>query len=249
MFTTRLNALKASGPAAIGALLASGLLVFANPMLGHAQQTMNAQPLTPDTIAVSAADLGPEWSVASHQGQTLDDGTPLSNFRYSAASGRQVLLTTALAPNPDYTEEVLTYLRYQVEKDGATVSSVQSNGFGDGRAFKAESHGSQMMEVASMFRVRNLIALIGYVGPAWAGDVETQALANARKQEARLFAFFAPPPAPTAAPTPAPAVASTPAPTPAPTAPATVGSDASSPGALHTVSPARSPSSRSASRR
>jgi hypothetical protein len=226
MLTTRLNVLWSKSPATICALLASSLLILLNPMLSHAQQTMNAQKLTPDTIALSAADLGPEWSVASHQEQTLDDGSQLANFRYSAASGRQLLLTTAVAPGVNYAEAVLTYLRYQVEKDGGAVSSVQSNGFGDGRAFKAEWQGPQLVEVAYMFRVRNLIALIGYVGPASTGDVESQAQAAARKQEAKLFGFFAPPPTPTVVPTVGPTSAPTPVSTPAPSPAVTASTDA-----------------------
>jgi hypothetical protein len=222
MLATSLKVLCSKGPATFCALLASSLLILLNPMLTHAQQTMNAQQLTPDTIALSAPELGPEWSVASHHGQTLDDGSQLAEFRYSAASGRQLLLTTGVASGVDYAEAVLTYLRYQVEKEGGVVSSVQSNGFGDGRAFKAEWQAQQLVEVAYMFRVRNLIALIGYVGPASIGDVESQAQAAARKQEAKLFGFFAPPPTSTVVPTvvltSAPTPVSTPAPSPGVTA-------------------------------
>jgi hypothetical protein len=216
MLTTRLNLSWSKGPATIRALLACSLLILLNPMLTHAQQTMNAQKLTPDAIALSAPELGPEWSVASDQEETLDDGTQLAELRYSAASGRQVLLTTGVAPSVDYAEAVLNYLRYQVERDGGVVSSVQSKGFGDGRAFKAEWHGTQHVEVAYMFRVRNLIALIGYVGPTSAGDVESEAQGAARKQEAKLFGFFAPPPDPTVVPTLEPTLAPTPVSTPAP---------------------------------
>jgi hypothetical protein len=225
MRTTRLNLLQSSRPASICALLASGFLVFFNPMVTEAQQTMNAQQLTPDTIALSAPELGPDWSVASDQAETLGDGSALAHIRYSAASGRRLFLTSAVAPSADYAEAVLTYLRYQVEKDGGVVSSVQNNGFGDGRAFKAEWRGPQLMQVGYLFRVRNLIALIGYVGPVSAGDVETQALAIARKQEAKLFGFFAPPPAATVAPTVAP---TTPAPvaTAVPSATPTASADA-----------------------
>jgi hypothetical protein len=202
----------------MAAVVTLSLIALGNPGISHAQQTMNAQALTPEGIALSATELGPEWSVAQHNTSTLDDGSQMSQTRFSAPSGRVVNLTTVVAVSPQEAEAVITYLRYAVEQRGVTVSSVQSNGFGDGRAFKAQASDRGTLEVLYLFRVHNLIAFVNYAGSATAGDVEAQATAVARKQEGKFFAAFAPPPpTPTPAPTTAPAPAPTPPPTPVPT--------------------------------
>ena len=196
-------------------------LAFLTPTRGYAQQTMNAQPLTSDGIALTAVDLGPEWSMTEHHSFTLEDGTVVYQVTYSAPSGRAVRLTTAAATSPELAEAVITFLRYDLEKNGATITSVQSNGFGDGRAFRAQFTDGKVLSVTYLFRVRNLMAFAGYAGPASAGDVESQAIGVARKQEAKLFGFFTPPAQPT--PSPMPTVEPTPLPTatplPAPIAP------------------------------
>jgi hypothetical protein len=216
-------------------LVAATLATATGSTVGYAQQTMNAQPLTPESIALSAAELGPEWSQVKHTSDSLPNGTQLGYWMYSAPSGRVINLTTAVAPNPDYDDAVINYLRYGLEGKGMTISSVQSNGFGDGRAFRAQVSDSNVLSIVYMFRVRNLLALINYAGAAAAGDVDTQAVNVARKQEGKFFAVFAPPPPPTPTPTAAP-LPPAPTPTPAPTVvsvppPATVSEAVSSPAA------------------
>src|SRR5262249_40055153 len=197
-------------------LIALAAIVVAAPALPLAQQTMNAQPLTPQGIALTAQDLGPEWSVASQKTDELVEGTPMYTAIYRSPSGRVVRITTAVATSVDLAEAVVSYLRYEAEREGMTVSSVQNNGFGDGRAFKAEFTDGKQIQVSYLFRVRNLTAFLDYVGNV-SGDVQQQALALARKQEAKLFAAFAPPPAPVATPAPTPAPPPPPPPAPVPT--------------------------------
>jgi hypothetical protein len=204
-------------------LMPALILALATPALSFAQQTMNAQPLTPQGLALAAPELGPEWSVGEHHSSTVE-GADVYQVVYTAPSGRMVRVTTAVAPDSDYAEAVISSLRYELERDGATITSVQDQGFGDGRAFRAQFSDGQTVLVSYLFRVRNLIAAVDYRGAAGAGDVPSQAVAAARKQEAKLFAAFAPPPPPTptaAVPTPLappPAVSTpTPSPTAAPT--------------------------------
>jgi hypothetical protein len=173
-------------------------IVVAFPAAGYAQ--INAQPLTPQAIALTAQDLGPEWTMTSQQSDEID-GTTMYRVVYSSPSGRAVRIQTAVTTSVDLAEGVISYLRYQLEQEGMTISSVQDNGFGDGRAFKAEASDGQRTMVSYLFRVRNLTAFVDYVGGANAPDVQTQAVAVARKQEAKLFAVFAPPPASTPVPT------------------------------------------------
>jgi hypothetical protein len=190
---------------------------FASAQLGYAQATsptINAQPVTGENIALTAAELGPEWSMTSHSAQTSNDGTQIYRVGYSAPSGRQVHLTTAVA-TPELAEAVVSYLRYGLNDDGFIITSVQSQGFGDGRSFRAQATDGSDLVIAYLFRVHNLLAIVFYSGAASAGDLQTQATGVARKQEAKFFAVFAPPPTPSATSTPTPVTV--PTPTPAPT--------------------------------
>jgi hypothetical protein len=72
----------------------------------------------------------------------------------------------------------------------------------------------KMTSVVYLFRVHNLMAFANYAGSSSAGDVESQAISVARKQESKMFAVFAPPPLP-AMPTAIPAPEPTPTPLPA----------------------------------
>jgi hypothetical protein len=121
-------------------------------------------------------------------------------------------------------------LRYQLESEGATIASVQSNGFGDGRAFRAEGSDGQHRLIVYLFRVHNLMAFSGYEGAASAADVPSLATAVARQQEAKLFAAIAPPDAVAAAPVvpPTDVPAPIPTPTPPPETPVVVASQPSS---------------------
>jgi hypothetical protein len=202
------------------------LVLITVPTLSYAQQTMNAQPLTPQSIALTAQEIGPEWSVRTQSTDRVE-GFDLYGVIYTSPSGRAVRITTAVATNDQMADGVISYLRYELERQGMTITSVQSNGFGDGRAFKAEDNDGQLVMVSYLFKVRNLTAFVDYVGSSTATDVQAQALALARKQEAKLFAFFAPQPAATPVPTPAPA--SQPAPTAAPTPAPVVATPANTP--------------------
>ncbi len=194
-------------------------LMLVSPLVAQAQQPINAQPLTAESIALLAAEVGPEWSTSRHQTRSVD-GTEVYVVLYTAPTGRTVRITTAVAQSAEYAEAVISFLRYELQDMGATLVSVQDQGFGDGRAFKAQGGDGNTMLVSHLFRVRHLLAAVDYQGAAAATDVQAQALALARRQEAKLFAVFAPPPqptptpVPTAVPTPTPAAVVAPAPPP-----------------------------------
>ena len=82
MLTHSWNTLSKKASAArrstAAAIVALRLLVLGNPSPGYAQQTINAQALTAEGIALTPADFGPEWSVAAHDTRTLEDGSHLS---------------------------------------------------------------------------------------------------------------------------------------------------------------------------
>jgi hypothetical protein len=139
---------------------------------------------------------------------------------YATPTGRRVRVTTAVATSVEYAEAVLSFLRYELQDWGATIVSVQDQGFGDGRAFKAQGTDGKSMSVSYLFRVRNLFAAVDYQGSATANDVQSQAVALARKQEAKLFATFAPPAPPTPTPAPTAVPTATPVSAPAPATPA-----------------------------
>jgi hypothetical protein len=122
-----------------------------------------------------------------------------------------VLLNTAVGSSADLAEAIITYLRYEWEREGETITSVQSSGFGDGRAFKSQFNDGKRASISYLFRVHQLIAEVTYISAAGASDAQSQAVAFARQQEAKLFAAFAPPPPP---PTPTPTAVPTPVPTP-----------------------------------
>jgi len=86
------------------------------------------------------------------------------------------------AADDDFDDAVINYLRYGLESRGMTISSVQSNSFGDGRAFKAQVTDGNALSIVYLFRVRNLLASVNYVGAAAAGDLDTQAVNVARGQ-------------------------------------------------------------------
>jgi hypothetical protein len=198
-------------------LIAALALTLASPPVGHAQQPINAQPVTAQSIALTPAEIGPEWTT-SRQGARTVDGTEVFEAVYMTPTGRTLRVTTAVARSAELAEAIISFLRYELQDEGATIVSVQDQGFGDGRAFKAQGTDGKTMLVSYLFRVRNLLTAVDYQGAASANDVQSQAVALARKQEAKLFATFAPPtqPTPTALPTAVPTPAPTSIPTPAP---------------------------------
>ena len=201
------------------ALIVSPSLAAAQPAPGHS--------VTSRGLALSAPELGPDWSM-DHQ------STPSGLYQvvYTNPSGRAVEITTGVAPTTDDAEKLISGMRYVMESTGSAVNSVQAQGFGDGRAFESEFSDGQKSVVSYMFRVHEIFASVDYQGPARATDVSSLALAVARKQEAKLWAALAPVRAPPltsvpviAPPVPAPAAivappvpTSTSLPEPAPTA-------------------------------
>ena len=181
-----------------------------SPALSYAQPTTNAQALTPEGLAVSATELGPDWTVSGQQSFSLA-GSGLYRVVYTTSSGRVAQFATGVAANVDLADQIISATRNIVESTGSSISSVQDQGFGDGRAFKAQNSDGRVLMVSYMFRVHQLFGAVDYYAPVGAPDVQALALAFARKQEAKLWAVVTPPPAPTPVPTSAP----TPVPTPA----------------------------------
>jgi hypothetical protein len=202
-------------------VLTMGLAVGIVPMVSYAQS------YTATSIALTPQELGPDWTLTSSSTDQFA-GTELREAIFDSPSGRGIRITSAVASSTDLAEEVITHLRFDLQDEGYTISSVQGQGFGDGRAFRAEFSDGRHTLVSYLFRVHNLTAFVDYEGATGASDVNAQATAVARKQEAKLFAVFAPAtPAPT--PTPAPVASPTPAPTVSPTpipAPATIAAPA-----------------------
>lgn len=196
-------------------IMAAATLVLAlvSSSVGYAQQTMNAQTLTPQGVALTAAELGPEWTEVSRNSSSFQ-GSLRYDVIYASPAGRTIDLTTVVASSTDLAEESISALRYFLGDVGMSIVSVQNEGFGDGRAFKAQCLCGGKMRISYLFRVRQLVAWVEYMGAPEASDVQAQALAVARKQEGKFFAVFAPPPPPAPTATPVP----TPAPTPAPAA-------------------------------
>jgi hypothetical protein len=175
-----------------------------------------AQSATAKGIALTAQELGPEWTQSSESSEAFE-ATELHTVYFDAPSGRSIRIVTAVASSVDLAEVVISHLRYELQDIGATITSVQSNGFGDGRAFRAEFSDGRHTVVSYLFRVRNLTAFVDYEGATGAPDVNSNATSISRKQEAKLFAAFAPPtPTPAATPTTQPTPVQTPSPTPAP---------------------------------
>src|SRR5262249_35119139 len=155
--------------------LALALSVGAMPLAGYAQPLVVAQSYTATSIALTPQELGPEWTLTSSAIDTFA-GTELRAGVFKSPSGRAIRITTAVASSTDLAEEVITHLRFVMQDIGAKISSVQSQGFGDGRAFKAEFSDSKLTLVAYLFRVHNLTAFVYYEGATGAAaDVNTQA--------------------------------------------------------------------------
>ncbi len=199
-------------PAALGC----AMLALTTPAVGFAQQAMNAQSLTAKDVTPTAAELGPEWSQNSAGTRTVN-GIELYVVTYSSPAGRVVKFTTGIGPADQNADELITFVRRVFEDAGETIISVQSQGYGDGRAFKSQVREGPYYWTSYMFRVKNLFSLVEYRSSANSADADQQAGSFARKQEGKMFATLAPPPPPTPTPAPAAPVAQ-PMPTPAPAA-------------------------------
>jgi hypothetical protein len=205
---------RSARPLALAALAAlallAGLLGPGAVAPADAQATMNAQ-----SIVLSPAELGAGWQKAGERERTVA-GTNLYEIAYAGPSGRLALFTIGVAPNADVAEAIIT----AVKPEGAT--SVQGNAFGDGRAFKLQASAGQLQYTAYVFRVRNVFAFTEHFG----APGNTEAEAQARAQERKMWALFsAPATATPVPPTPAPPTATpppaipTPIPTPVPVPP------------------------------
>jgi hypothetical protein len=193
------------------AALLTAVFGFFGPGLAarvEAQATATAQ-----SIVLSAAELGPGWTKYGESEETIE-GTNLYEIIYINQDGTALAhFTIGVAPNADVAEAIIT----AVKPEGA--QSVQSNSFGDGRAFKLQAAlGASLQYSAYVFRVRNVFALTELIAPT----SNTQAEPFARAQERKMWALFSAPATATPVPataTPVPPTATPPAaiPTPIPT--------------------------------
>src|SRR6266571_9445156 len=149
-------------------ILAAALL--ASPTLATAQPAP-ARPVTPQSLALTAEDLGPDWSMCC---QSTPSG--LYQVLYTNPTGGEVQIYTGIGASTDDTDQVVSGVRDLRQAAGATIKSVQDQGFGDGRAFESEFNDGQKAVVSYMFRVHTLFASVDYRGPARAGDAAAQAL-------------------------------------------------------------------------
>src|SRR5262245_27591178 len=88
-------------------------MAFALPGSVFAQQTMNAQVVTAQGIALTAAEIGPEWTETRHVARRIN-GFDRYDVYFSAPSGRAMLISTAVADTPELAEAVLSVLRYEL---------------------------------------------------------------------------------------------------------------------------------------
>ncbi len=203
-------------PAALGC----AVLALTMPAVSFAQQTMNAQTLTAESLTPTAQELGPEWSKGGSNTREVV-GIQVYQVVYTTPAARRVRFTTGIVPLGENPDALINAFRQGFESAGETIISVQDQGFGDGRAFKSQVREGPYYWTSYMFRVRNLFSLVEYGTTSTSVEADQQAASFARKQEAKLFAALAPPPPPTPTPTPAAPQQQqpTPAATPTPSAP------------------------------
>ena len=91
----------------LAALLAISLVALTGPASGHAQETMNAQALTSEGITLTAAELGPEWSLVAHHTETLQSGTRLS-FMEPTPTPTPVPAVPSIAPTASMPDPATT---------------------------------------------------------------------------------------------------------------------------------------------
>jgi hypothetical protein len=190
------------------------LITVALSALVLAPSLVSAQSVTAPDIALTAEEIGPDWTVLGRDKRQAA-GTEIARVELASPSGRDVVITTGVAVSTELAEALITYLQDVFGTYGGDVQSVQSKGFGDGRAFRSQYIDGAHRGVMYLFRVRNLVTIVDYSGGSSANDVPQQAEALARKQEGKLFAVFAPKPLATPTPAPLAPVPSTPTPVPA----------------------------------
>jgi hypothetical protein len=164
-----------------GAAVLALLGVALSPTLASAD-TLQASKLT-----LNASDLGPGWS---SQEQFSVTGDPRTDYliTFASGNGRKAEDEVGVAPSPELADQLIVQTRELLRSEGATISSVQDQGFGDGAAFKASFTLDGQSEVAYIFRVHGIFANVEYRADAGASDLQSQALQVARKQESRLWA-------------------------------------------------------------
>src|SRR5215831_3664452 len=172
-----------------------------------AQQTTNSQSITPERFALTATDLGPEWSLREQHVNTID-GVDSYQVIYASVAKSTLQLTTALAGTPHSAEMLVSNLRSRFQQHATlgqlSVSSIAEDTFmgraplGDGEAFKVVSlEYAQAMTITYAFRVGDVFAVVDYrleeVSTRGANKIHSQAAVFARQQETKLRTAIAPP--------------------------------------------------------
>ena len=213
--------LRARGARSSGWLAAAAFVAVLALIVGPVTSAeVHAQaPLTAQSVVLAPADLGSGWVKTGERERSVV-GTNLYEIIYSpnpqSPTPKFAYFTIGVAPNADVAEAIIT----AVKPEGA--GSVQSNGFGDGRAFKLQTSlifpGQPPLRVqynAFVFRVRNLFAFVEHYDPGTdVAAANQQAEEFARAQERKMWGIVNPAPAATATPAPLP-----PTPTPVPPPP------------------------------
>jgi hypothetical protein len=193
---------------AAGKVLSGLVLAFA--LLGSADSAEAAPD--PRSLIVQRADMGTGWV-------TVDDGPSDPN-----ASSRFVLFARVL---PDGTQREVSFAVSVSQDTGGSdfyIAQVQDAfyakgikmsdvpGLGDGPAYgSVEAIAQGGVRAAYVFRVKQFAALVQAIGPAGARtDIQSLAMENARRQEARFVGALNA--------SPSSAATSTPIPIPSPTA-------------------------------
>jgi hypothetical protein len=129
--------------------------LLTSPTLANAQPA--TQSVTAQSLALTAADLGPEWSMCCQ-----DTPSGLYHVVYTNPTGGEVQIYTGIGANTDDVDHLVSSVRDLRQGVGATIKSVQGQGFGDGRAFESELNDGQKAVVSYMFRVHALFASVDY---------------------------------------------------------------------------------------
>lgn len=188
-----------------------------------ARNGMALQSLSPQAIAVTKEELGPNWIKTGDSGNRSALWNTYS-VEYENTKDfpelRITSFTVGVAGETRGLDPLINYLRESLEARGFAISSLVNEGFGDGKGFRGNRNiPGGGVAVVYMFRVKTVVGIADALGPASKeGEVQALALKHARMQEQRLWAAFAPPATPTPVPTAVPApIVDVPAPIPTPT--------------------------------
>jgi hypothetical protein len=160
--------------------LRRGATVFALLAIALSPTLASADTLQASNLTLNAGDLGPGWS---SQEQFSITGDPKTEYliTFGNGNGRQAEDEIGVAPTPGLADQLIVQTREMLRSAGATISSVQDQGFGDGAAFKASFTQDGQTEVVYIFRVHGIFANVEYRADAGASDLQSQALQVARK--------------------------------------------------------------------